>query len=261
MPKFFIFSDCHGYCDELKSALDKSGFDPNNEDHWIVGLGDYMDRGRQPQQVMNYLMSLPRKILVLGNHEELLLDCIDRGYPLSHDWHNGTAQTIIDLAPNAETFDVACSVAYEKVKDFIGSMVNYVELQNYIGVHSFVPLKCNDDLPAYHLRDGKFERRLDWRDANDKEWSDARWGNPYELAEWGLLPDKTLMFGHFHTSYPRAKYEGQEEFGETTDFSPYYGDGYIAIDGCVAADNGQINVITIKDDWLEGAYEDGSSKQ
>lgn len=250
--KFFFFSDCHGNKDELEEAINKSGFDKSNPDHYLVGLGDYMDRFGQPQEVMDFLNGIERKLLCLGNHEELLMECINRGYPLSHDWSNGTAQTIIDLAPNAKTFEVACAVAYEKVKDFIDGMVNYIELQNYIGVHAFVPLKYNDNLPAYYTRNRKFENRVDWRDATDKEWQDARWGNPYELARQGLLPDKTLIFGHFHTSYPRAKYEGQEEFGPDADFSPYYGDGYIAIDGCVAAYNGQINVIVLEDDFLEG---------
>ena len=157
------------------------------------------------------------------------------------------ADTRIDIELLATKYSRA-----EKVKDFIDGMVNYIELQNYIGVHAFVPLKCNDNLPAYYARNRKFEKRVDWRDATDKEWQDARWGNPYELARQGLLPDKTLIFGHFHTSYPRAKYEGQEEFGPDADFSPYYGDGYIAIDGCVAAYNGQINVIVLEDDFFEG---------
>ena len=250
MPNFFFFSDCHGNKNDLEKALNDSGFDKNNPDHWLVGLGDYLDRFRQPLEVMDYLNSIPQKILVLGNHEELLMDCINRGYPLSHDWHNGTAQTIIDLAPNAKDFAVACAVAYEKVKDFIHSMVNYIELKNHIGVHAFVPLTCKDNLPAHYIRNRKFEKREDWRNATDKEWCDARWGNPYELAEQGLLPEKVLIWGHFHTTYPRAKYHNEEEFGPNANFDIYYGDGYIAIDGCIAAYNGRINVLRIEDDFI-----------
>ena len=252
MSKYFIFSDCHGNKDALEVAINNAGFDKDNTEHWLIGLGDYFDRFRQPQEVIDYLNNIERKILCLGNHEELLLDCINRGYPLSHDWSNGTAQTIIDLAPNAKTFDVACAVAYEKVKDFIDGMVNYIELKNYIGVHAFVPLKCNDNLPMYYTRNRKFEKKLDWRDATNKEWQEARWGNPYDLASKGFLPDKTLIFGHFHTSWPRAKYDGQDEFGTNANFDVYYGDGYIAIDGCVAAYNGQINVLVLEDEFLDG---------
>ena len=88
MPKFFIMSDIHGFYDEMKLALDEAGFDPNNEEHWIVTCGDHFDRGSQPEQVMNYLMFLERWIGIKGNHEELLTECVDRGYWYGHDISN-----------------------------------------------------------------------------------------------------------------------------------------------------------------------------
>lgn len=239
MPKFFVFSDCHGYANELKDALNHAGFDPNNQEHWLIGVGDYLDRGRQPQEVIDFLMGLDRVKLVKGNHNLLLAECISRKYPEYYDWHNGTAQTIIDLAPEAQTFEEACDIAYNKTKDFTESMVNYVELKEHIFVHSWIPLKY----------DGSFNPN--WRNATQKEWNDAMWGNPFKLAEQGLLPpDKTLVFGHFHTSYPRHKYEGKPELGPEADFSTYYGDRYIGIDACVYY-SGKINVLVIEDEFIE----------
>ena len=117
-------------------------------------------------------------------------------------------------------------------------------------MHSFVPLKCNDNLPAYYTRNRKFEIDPDWRYAHNNAWDTAKWGNPYELAERGLLPDKTLVFGHFHTSWPRSKYEGKPEVGDGADFGIYYGNGYIAIDGCVYY-TGKLNVLVLEDELLE----------
>lgn len=250
MTKLFCFSDCHGFYDELKKALDEAGFDPNNEEHFVVGLGDYLDRGRKPQEVIDYLMGLPRCLLVRGNHTDLIMDCLQRGFPYDVDWHNGTAQTILDLAPNAKTFKEACIVAYEKVKPLVDKMVDYVETSKYIFTHSFVPLKRKDSLPKYYIRNRKYEIDPDWRHAHASAWSEARWGNPYDLASNGFLPDKTLVFGHFHTSWPRHKYNGEPEFGEGANFSVYYGDGYIALDACCAA-SGKINVLVVNDDFLE----------
>lgn len=251
MPKFFIMSDIHGFYDEMRLALDEVGFDQNNENHWIIICGDHFDRGFQPLEVMKYLQCLPRKILIRGNHEQLILDCIDRGYFLSHDRSNGTAQTIIDLAPKAKTFDVACAVAYDKVKDFIGSMVDYFETRNYIFVHSWIPLISKDGLPMYYTRNRNFEFNPNWREASAQEWADSRWGNPFELAEKGFLPDKTIIFGHYHTSYARNKYEGGPEWGRDADFSIYRGNGYIGIDGCCAY-SGKVNVLVLEDEFLEG---------
>ena len=85
MPKLFCVSDIHGFYNEFKKALDAAGFDENNEDHWLITCGDHFDRGNQPIEVMNYLSNLPRKILIKGNHESLIIDCLERGFPYGYD--------------------------------------------------------------------------------------------------------------------------------------------------------------------------------
>lgn len=250
MPKFFVTSDIHGYYDQLQQALDEAGFDPNNEDHWLITCGDHFDRGHQPIQVLEYLQSLPRKILIKGNHESLLLSCIQRGYPQGYDWNNGTAQTIIDLAPNAQTFDEGCTVAYARVKDFIYDMADYFETANHIFVHSWIPLIRKDDLPMHYTKNRKFEFDSNWREAHHSDWEEARWGNPYDMIDHGFLPDKTIIFGHWHCSTGWSKAEGRTEFGVSAKFDPYYGDGFISIDACTAH-SGKVNVVVIEDDFLE----------
>ena len=249
--KLFVTSDIHGYFNEFKKALEEAGFDFENKEHFLITCGDHFDRGPQPEQVMRYLMSLERWIGIKGNHESLLENCINRGYPYSYDWHNGTAQTIIDLAPNAERFDVACSVAYEKTRDFLNRLVNYVELREYIFVHSWIPLIIEDDYPKYYTRDREYHFNPDWRKATEKEWEEARWGNPFEIAEQGLnQTGKTIVFGHWHASTGWAKKEGRTEFGEDAKFEPFYGDGFISIDAC-SAHSKKCNVIVLEDDFID----------
>lgn len=253
MPKFFVISDVHGFYDEMKAALDEAGFDPNNEEHWLVTCGDHFDRGPDPGLVMRYLRTLPRKILVRGNHEELLVACCERGFPGGHDYSNGTYGTICELGDAGEgySFDECCERTLAKTHLFLDSMVDYFETKNYIFVHSWIPLLSNDGLPAYYTKNRSFEFNPNWREATAKEWANSRWGNPYELAEQGFKPDKTVVFGHFHTSYPRSKYEGKPEWGDGADFSIYYGNGYIGIDGCCAYSR-KVNVLVIEDEFLEG---------
>lgn len=253
MPKFFVVSDVHGFFDELQEALINAGFDPNNEEHWLIGCGDYFDRGKKPYETMKFLQKLPRKVLVRGNHEDLLVDCCVRRSAKSHDVHNGTAATIKELGKNddeKQTFGDCCNLTLDRTDKFMCSLVDYFETKNYIFVHSFVPLTCKDNYPAYYIEDRKFEKNDDWRNASADDWYTARWGNPYLLADDGLLPEKTLVFGHFHTSYPRAYFEGGYEWGEEACFDPYYGKGYIAIDGCTAY-TGKVNVLVLEDDFLE----------
>lgn len=235
MPKLFCVSDIHGFYDELIVALDAAGFDKDNPEHYLIVAGDCFDRGPNPVEVMHYLNSLERKILIKGNHEQLLVECCERGYPYSYDYSNGTFQTICELggAGLGRSFDECCIITENRVKPFVNSMVNYFETENYIFVHSFVPL----------------EHKKDWRFSHQSEWNRAMWGNPFELATQGLLPDKTLVFGHFHTSWARKMFEGKPEFGEGADFSPYYGDGFIGLDGCCAY-TGKINVVVLEDKFL-----------
>ena len=59
--------------------------------------------------------------------------------------------------------------------------------------------------------------------------------------------NKTIVCGHWHTSYGHSKYEHKgTEFGEDADFSPYYGPGIIAIDACTAF-SGKVNCLVIED--------------
>ena len=234
--KLYVCSDIHGYFDEFKKALDEAGFEENNPEQLLIVCGDYFDRGKQPAEVMYYLMKLKNKVLIRGNHEDLLLECIEREYPCSHDYSNGTFDTICELgnAGEGRPFDECCLVAEQRVRSFINQMVDYYETKNYIFVHSFIPVDTED-----------------WRYAHSSQWEEARWSNPFKLIKQGLLPDKALIFGHWHCSTGWAEAEGRTEFGADAKFGPFYGDGYIAIDACTAH-SGQVNVITLIDELLEG---------
>jgi serine/threonine protein phosphatase 1 len=248
---FYVISDIHSAYTPMIEALNEAGFDENNPNHKIVLCGDLFDRMDESLAVYYWAVDMINKdklIYVKGNHESLVMDCIRRGYAMGYDKSNGTFKTICDLVPNAQTFDEACNVAYAKLKPLLDNCIDYFETENYIFVHSFIPLKrC--DRPAYYGKKSRYTLNRNWRTADEEEWEDARWGNPYELAEYERLPNKTLVFGHFHTSWPRHHYEGKPEWDEGADFSIYYGDGYIAIDGCVAHTD-KVNVLVLEDEFI-----------
>lgn len=248
MPKLFVISDVHGFYDEMITALNDAGFDAENPEHWLISCGDHFDRGYRAEDVMNYLMKLPRKILIRGNHEMLFEKMCERGYPHRHDNTNGTLWTACQL--NSFMGDIDYDKILKKVKPFFNEMVNYFETQNHIFVHSWVPLINKDNLPAYYTEDREFEFDPNWRNASQKEWNDAMWGNPYELARQGLLPDKTIVFGHWHTSYARSLFERKPQWSKGADFSIYYGDGYIGIDACTAV-SCKVNCLVLEDDFME----------
>lgn len=248
MAKFFVVSDIHSFYTPLKKALDESGFDPNNDDHWLVVCGDAFDRGDESVEVLHYLMSLERKVLVRGNHDYLLEECIKRGFPLWHDHNNGTRKTISDIgcAELGNSFDECCRITWDKTAAYRGLLQNYFETKNYIFVHSWIPITAKSG----------YDRN--WRRASDERWNNEMWGNPFYAAQDGLnKTGKTIIFGHWHCSAGYALNDNSdwvyEEFGASACWEPYKNEqqGIIAIDRCTAH-TGEVNVLVLEDEFLEG---------
>ena len=257
MPKIFVISDVHSAYTPMKKALDDAGFEIGNPNHLLISCGDNFDRMDESQQVLDYLMGVPNKVLVFGNHELLIKDLCERKFPYSNDFSNGTHKTVCDLAPDAMTFDEACNVTMEKIKPLLDQMVNYFETKNYIFCHSYIALKPIDGLPKHYTRNRIKEYNPNWRNATDEEWDEAMWGNPFQLhLRYGHNFNKTIVCGHWHTSWPRVHLDfhtdedEEKEFDDIANFEPYYMDGLIGIDGCVAHTH-KVNVLVIEDDFLE----------
>lgn len=255
MAKLFVTSDIHSHFKPFKESLDKAGFDLHNENHWLIVCGDVFDRGPDSVELLKFIMSLERKILVKGNHDILLEELCMRGFPYSHDKHNGTTRTVQDISGKQSAYDFhdACEVTWNKLARYRELLVNYFETKNYIFVHSWIPTYKKEKLhPAdkwITLTENEYMK--DWRNANEVEWNDAMWGNPFKLADQDLnKTGKTIIFGHFHTSYQWSKNGKCSEFDEDAIFEPYYGENYIGIDACTAYTN-RVNVIVIEDDFLE----------
>jgi serine/threonine protein phosphatase 1 len=249
MPKLFTSSDIHSAYTPWMEALNEAGFDENNPEHIIVVCGDLFDRMDESLQVYDFVKNMLEKgklIYIKGNHESLMEDCLSRGFAHGYDISNGTEKSIIDLAPDAQNFYEACTIVYEKMKPLLSKTVDYFETKNYIFVHSFVPLKNLDGKPMHYTRNRKFAIDPDWRHAHASAWEEARWGNPFELAKEGFLPDKTLVFGHWSTydQRPYDYYDGEDLF------DPIYGNGYIGIDATTAL-SGQVNVLVLEDEFME----------
>ena len=252
--KLFVVSDIHGFYIEFKQALENAGFDENNPNHLLICCGDYLDRGPHPQEVIDYVTSLKNKILIKGNHEVLMRDCLSSGQYFHHDISNGTYRSIMCLALASKNtpFFAACEMAEEKFRKLEKNLRNYYETENYIFVHSWIPTQVifEGEHKPWYMRGKSHSYMEDWRDANSVEWEEAMWGNPFDMAENGLnQTGKTIVFGHWHCSTGWARKEGRTEFKDDAIFEPYFGDGYIAIDGCTAH-TGKCNVLVIEEEEL-----------
>ena len=256
MPKLFVTSDTHSYYLALKNALDEAGFDPNNEDHWLIIDGDVFDRGPDSVELLKFIMSIERKVLVKGNHDTLLEEICLRGFPYSYDKHNGTVRTVQDLggARWGKDFDECCDSTWNKLARYRELLVNYFETKNYIFVHSWIPTrKIEKPHPAdkwIPLTTNEYME--DWRNANDIEWEDAMWGNPFKLADQYLnKTGKTIVFGHWHCSTGHRMLGNCADEFEYAIWEPCYFKNTIGIDRCTAH-TGEVNVLVLEDEFLEG---------
>ncbi len=255
--KYFVVSDLHGFFFEFNTALLNAGFDIENPEHKLIVCGDLMDRGQEAVLMQQYIMQLISKdkvILIRGNHEDLVLELlanyekwIDYGIEYTHHFSNRTFDTLLQLTgcdywtatTQTKAFARAC---YNTpfIKTIIPKMVDYVETEHYVFVHGWIP--CNTTK--------KFEGDIhkfdpNWRTAAQSQWEEARWLNGMDCAvkDNVVLPNKTIICGHWHCSYGHEKYDANPTKGN---YNPFRARGIIAIDACTALSR-KVNCIVIEE--------------
>ena len=237
--KIFAVSDIHGHYHILKEALDRAGFDDSNDNHLLVCCGDYFDRGDENVEVLNFFERLKHKVLIQGNHEELLMKVLMTGKLLPHNYTNGTLQTLenffgkYSIDPIDDSIDFSGKTrTVDRICEFIGETVDYFETQHYIFVHGWFPPDCVTP-----------EQRAN---ASPQAWQKARWllwTDNYTGEK--PLANKTVVCGHMPVLYA-YKFDLRRPASCTDTFR---GNGLIAIDAATH-NTKHINVLVIEDELL-----------
>lgn len=117
--EIYVVSDIHGSYDELQKGLKQ-----REEKGWkVIYLGDYVDRGRQSKEVVQYIkreVESGRGYALKGNHEDLLLSYI---YPSDKYTRDDARWYIQDIG------------GYETIESFMGRSINgltHDEVRSYI---------------------------------------------------------------------------------------------------------------------------------
>lgn len=71
----YVMSDIHGEYDKFIKMLDKINFSDDDE---LYVVGDVVDRGEKSIECLLYIMSKKNIHMLLGNHEEFMLDYFSR---------------------------------------------------------------------------------------------------------------------------------------------------------------------------------------
>lgn len=150
MGKIFAIGDIHGCLNMLISLMSIINIDPKKDT--LLFIGDYIDRGAQSKEVVDYLIDLSRRqsrvIFLKGNHELMFqhyLDGDDRYYFLVNGGQ-ATQDSYLKESPQA-----GVDLIPETHREFFDNLRLYYETDQYIFVHA--GLKDNIPLEKQEERD------------------------------------------------------------------------------------------------------------
>ena len=206
-------SDIHGHYKEFMQMLDKIAFSDDDE---LFILGDVIDRGPLPITLLLYVLNHPNITLLMGNHEQMLLDA-------GKDDNWGEHTRSVWLAYGGTTTEKQLSSldakTAKKMMQDLRKLPYYkfieVNEKKYLLSHAGVCIKDNEDIHIALKRDVDSKRIL---------W------NRHELLLWKNTSDVVMVHGHT----PSGRYHPEHKF---TIYS-YEGDKKINIDcGCSCCEN------------------------
>ncbi len=172
---YYIIGDIHGYLNRLIELVQVIRVHMKPEDSMIF-LGDYIDRGPDSFEVIEYLLALSGKYTIIflrGNHEDMMEIYLQGRDTAGNFIHNGGKATVQSYIKNTGEF-----LLPEKHRVFYKSLQIYYEGEDFIAVHAGLNPKI-EDMRAQIKEDLLWIRENFYRDL--KRWS------------------KTVIFGHTPT--------------------------------------------------------------
>lgn len=85
----WVIGDVHGNYKGFMQVLERSGF--NREEDLLVFLGDIVDGYSDVYQCFEELLTIDNLIFVRGNHDQVFIDWLDKGFHGFHWLHGGEA--------------------------------------------------------------------------------------------------------------------------------------------------------------------------
>jgi serine/threonine protein phosphatase 1 len=130
--RLFAIGDIHGCFDSLRELIENRIAIRKTDK--LVFLGDYIDRGNQSREVIDYIIELKNKdfdiVALIGNHESMLLDALDNDMFLPEWFQNGGYETM-------RSFGINSIKQLDQVYiEFFKGLQFYYSLDNFLFVHA-----------------------------------------------------------------------------------------------------------------------------
>ncbi|MFC1669436.1 metallophosphoesterase family protein [Spirochaetota bacterium] len=130
---YYIIGDIHGYLNELVNLFRKI-VNLITHDDTLIFLGDYIDRGKQSFEVIEYVIALSKKYRVVflkGNHEDNMLKYFEGDDEVGGFLNNGGIATIKSYEKNCGSFTLPRSH-----RVFFDKLEYYYEGDDFIAAHA-----------------------------------------------------------------------------------------------------------------------------
>ena len=156
MQKIFVVGDIHGCFDKLCALMDKIPI--NFKRDQLIFIGDYIDRGSDSVEVVDYLIDLKKRvpgiIFLKGNHEDMLENYLDGSDRFTY-LLNGGQRTLDEYLKRSN--DPGKYPVPSAHLEFFKSLHLYYQTDDYIFVHAGlrkkVPLKSQKKVDLLWIRD------------------------------------------------------------------------------------------------------------
>lgn len=185
----YAIGDIHGQFDLLKELYTKclrhaviSAEETGEDEHTFVFLGDYVDRGKQNRQVLDFLMNLENSpgithVKLRGNHEQIFTEAMENPRSMFHVrmWlQNGGMSWLNEAGMDFDYF--VNSYPWNHIVNWMKVWLDpYYETEDYIFVHGGLDIR---------------EPNMKKQDADSMMW--AR----HEQKDWYRTFPKMVIHGH-----------------------------------------------------------------
>ncbi|NLI14169.1 MAG: fructose-bisphosphatase class III [Peptococcaceae bacterium] len=197
------------------TLLDKIGFGDSDK---MYILGDVIDRGEKPIDLLEYITKQSNMELILGNHEEMFLSYLSRGKNSTMDlWVDNLGGTTL------QQYERLSQERRNNVLDYLQSTDLYKMVGNFILVHAGINISDS--------KDSTVEKIMESQKKDDLLWIRS------DFYRRSAFAGRTVIFGHTPTSVLHDK--------NYIWFDEKYGDK-IGVD-CGAAYGGKIGCLRLDD--------------
>lgn len=147
----YVTSDIHGKYELFIRLLELIKF---NKSDTLYILGDVIDRGEEPIKLLDFIMKQPNIKMTMGNHEEMMVDYLER---FERSWfyrcwmNTGGHITLGHFLHKSEEEQI-------KIYNYLKSLPVYYKYKNYILTHAGIDCDYSlDDQPEDVLWLDKFD--------------------------------------------------------------------------------------------------------